>query len=58
VYTGLLVSVSRYMAIIFPVFILLGEKLHSRNAYDSLRAVWFALQIVYFAGWVNHYWIA
>lgn len=58
VYTGLLVSVSRYMAIIFPVFILLGEKLANRNAYDSLRAVWFALQIVYFAGWVNYYWIA
>jgi hypothetical protein len=58
VYTGLLVSLSRYLAIVFPVFILLGEKLENRNAYDSLRAVWFALQIVYFAGWVNHYWIA
>ena len=57
-YTGLLVSVSRYMAIIFPVFILLGEKLKNQNAYDALRAAWFALQIVYFAGWVNYYWIA
>ena len=58
VYTGLLVSVSRYMAIIFPVFILLGEKLKDRRAYDALRAVWFALQVVYFAGFVNYYWIA
>jgi hypothetical protein len=57
-YTGLLVSVSRYMAIIFPVFILLGEKLQNRNAYEALRAAWFALQVVYFAGWVNYYWIA
>jgi len=57
-YTGLLVSVSRYMLIIFPVFILLGEKLKDRNAYDAVRAVWFALQILYFAGWVNYYWIA
>lgn len=57
-YTGLLVSVSRYMAVIFPVFILLGEKLRNRNAYDALRAAWFALQVVYFAGWVNYYWIA
>ncbi len=56
--TGLLVSVSRYMAIIFPVFILLGEKVKDRNAYDAIRAVWFALQIIYFAGWVNYYWIA
>jgi hypothetical protein len=58
VYTGLLVSLSRYLALVFPVFILLGEKLTNRNAYDSLRAAWFALQIVYFAGWVNYYWIA
>jgi hypothetical protein len=57
-YTGLLVSVSRYMAIIFPVFILLGDKITDRNAYDALRATLFALQIVYFAGWVNYYWIA
>jgi hypothetical protein len=58
VYTGLLVSVSRYMLIIFPVFILLGEKLENRNAYDALRAAFFALQVIYFAGWVNFYWIA
>ena len=58
VYTGLLVSVSRYMAIIFPVFILLGEKLKNRNGYTALQAVWFALQVLYFAGWVNYYWIA
>jgi len=57
-YTGLLVSISRYMAIIFPVFILLGGKLKNRNAYIALQVVWFALQIVYFAGWVNYYWIA
>jgi Gpi18-like mannosyltransferase len=58
VYTGLLVSVSRYMVIIFPVFILLGEKLENRNVYDALRAVFFSLQVIYFAGWVNYYWIA
>jgi hypothetical protein len=58
VYTGLLVSVSRYMAIIFPVFILLGGKLENRNGFDALRAAWFALQVVYFAGWVSYYWIA
>ena len=56
--TGLLVSLSRYLAVIFPVFILLGEKLKRVEWYDLLRAGWFALQIVYFAGWVNYYWIA
>ncbi len=58
VFTGLLVSVSRYLAVIFPIFILLGEKLERREAYISLGLVWFALQVVYFAGWVNYYWIA
>lgn len=58
VYTGLLVSVSRYMAVIFPVFLLLGQRLEDRRIYDALRAVWFALQVIYFAGFVNYYWIA
>jgi len=57
-YTGLLVSMSRYLAIIFPVFILLGQKLENRNAYLTIAATCFALQAVYFAGWVNYYWIA
>ncbi|MBI2758849.1 MAG: hypothetical protein HYX49_09245 [Chloroflexi bacterium] len=56
--TGLLVSVSRYLVIIFPVFILLGEKIRNRNWYDFARAGLFAIQIIYFAGWVNYYWIA
>lgn len=58
VYTGLLISVSRYMAVIFPVFILLGEKLEDRRAYGGLQALWFALQVIYFSGFVNYYWIA
>jgi hypothetical protein len=56
--TGLLVSISRYLAVSFPVFILLGEKLKRKELSDLLLAVWFALQIIYFAGWVNYYWIA
>ncbi len=56
--TGLLVSMSRELVVIFPVFILLGEKLKRREGYISLLAIWFTLQIIYFAGWVNYYWIA
>lgn len=56
--TGLLVSLSRYLVVIFPVFILLGNRLRRVEWYEFLRAGWFALQIVYFAGWVNYYWIA
>jgi hypothetical protein len=56
--SGLLVSISRYLVVAFPVFILLGEKIKRREGLDILLAVWFALQIIYFAGWVNYYWIA
>jgi hypothetical protein len=55
--SGLLVSASRYLLLAWPVFIYLGVKLEKSRYYDPLRAVLFTLQIVYFAGWVNYYWI-
>ncbi len=57
-FTGLLVSISRYLLVAFPVFIFLGERLRRREWSDAILAVWFALQVIYFAGWVNYYWIA
>ncbi|HEY9152440.1 MAG TPA: hypothetical protein VIN60_06095, partial [Anaerolineales bacterium] len=56
--TGLLASISRFLLISFPVFIFLGNKLKRREWFDLTTAVFFALQIIYFAGWVNYYWIA
>ena len=56
--SGLLVSASRYLLLAFPVFIYLGARLEQSRWYDPIRAVLFTLQIVYFAGWVNYYWIA
>lgn len=56
--TGLLVSVSRFLAVLFPVFLLLGEKLQGGFNYRALRAGWFALQTIYLAAWVNYFWIA
>jgi hypothetical protein len=56
--TGLLVSISRYLLVSFPIFILLGEKLKRGKWFDLTTAAFFALQIIYFAGWVNYYWIA
>jgi Gpi18-like mannosyltransferase len=55
--SGLLVSVSRYLLLVFPVFILAGEKIKNENMEKAIMAVLFTLQIVYFAGWVNYYWI-
>jgi hypothetical protein len=56
--TGLLVSISRYLLVSFPIFILLGEKLKRGKWFDLTAAAFFALQVIYFAGWVNYYWIA
>lgn len=58
VLTGMLISGTRYIGVVFPVFLLLGQKLENREAYDLLRILWFTLQIVYFAGWALHYWVS
>lgn len=57
--TGLLISVSRFLAVVFPVFLLLGEALAERDELFGLcAALLFTLQVIYFAGWTNYYWIA
>lgn len=56
--TGLLASISRYIVVVFPVYLLLGKELERHdNAYKFLAAIWFTLQVLYFAGWANYYWI-
>lgn len=56
--TGLLTSTARYLAVIFPVYLMLGEKLSNSRWFNLLCALWFALQVLYFAGYANYYWIA
>ena len=56
--TALFVSISRYLAIIFPVFLYLGHILTEERSYRLVCTVSFALQVVYFVGFVNYYWIA
>lgn len=56
--TGMLISGTRYIVVVFPVFLLLGQKLERREPYDLLRILWFTLQILYFAGWAMYYWVA
>ncbi len=55
--TGMLISVQRFMLVVFPVFLYLAAKLKSPANFDLARGLGFALQVVYFAGWVNYYWI-
>jgi len=45
------------MLVVFPAFLLLGSKLKSPGGFELVRGLCFALQVVYFAGWVNYYWI-
>ena len=57
-YSGVLASGTRYMMLVFPVFIFLGQALKNQYTYKALLAFWFTIQIIYFAGWANYYWIA
>lgn len=56
--TGMLISATRFMAAVFPGFLLLGEQEPPRWWYRPLLALWFTLQILYFAAWANFYWVA
>ncbi len=55
--SGLLVSVSRYLLLVFPVYVYAATKLEKPEVYDTVRFIFFALQVTYFTGWVNYYWI-
>lgn len=55
--TGMLISAQRFMLVVFPVFLLLGEKIKNPFAYQLVQALCFALQVIYFTAWVNYYWI-
>lgn len=56
--TGTFFSASRFLVVVFPIFILLAEWLKSGFWRWLILAVFFALQTLYFLGWVNYYWIA
>lgn len=55
---GMLMSVSRFLSCLFPVFLVLGEKLEQHEDLYTLAAgLMFALQVTYFAAWSNWYFI-
>jgi hypothetical protein len=56
--SGMLTGFSRYALLVFPVFLLFGEKLRNQSIFLSAVTISFAMQIVFFVGWVNYYWIA
>ncbi|NPV85941.1 MAG: hypothetical protein HPY45_08035 [Anaerolineae bacterium] len=56
--TGTFFSASRFLVVVFPIFILLAERLERGFWRWLVLAAFFALQTLYFLGWVNYYWIA
>jgi hypothetical protein len=52
-----MVSLSRYIAVLFPVFILLGAINRPRWVYRLLCLLFFTVQILYWVGWQNYYFI-
>lgn len=58
VLTGLVTGGTRYVLAIFPVFLLLGERLENRRWFELVLVLSFTLQILYFAAWANYYFVA
>ncbi|MBI9049899.1 MAG: hypothetical protein JEZ00_10790 [Anaerolineaceae bacterium] len=58
VISGTTVSMTRYIAVAFPAFIALVKAVKKEILIYSVAAIFFAIQIFYFVGWVNYYWLA
>jgi len=56
--TGTFFSAARLIVVIFPVFIMLAQLLRNQSFRQVVVGLFFTLQIIYFLGWVNYYWIA
>ena len=58
VISGTSVSMTRYIVVAFPAFMALVKALKKELLIYSLAVIFFTIQIFYFIGWVNYYWIA
>lgn len=58
VLSGTSVSMTRYIGVAFPAFIALAKSLKREAFIYSLAAIFFAIQIFFFVGWINYYWIS
>jgi hypothetical protein len=58
VISGTSVSMTRYIVVAFPTFMALAKALKKDLLIYSLAVIFFTIQIFYFIGWVNYYWIA
>ena len=57
--TGNLYSMMRYTAVIFPIWMFAADLLKGRQkVFYFICALFSALQVLLFCGWINYYWIA
>ena len=57
--TGNLYSMMRYTMVIFPIWMYAAELMRNRKkVFGFVCAVFLALQVLLFCGWINYYWIA
>jgi len=56
--TGNLFSMTRYTAAIFPIFLFAGHFLSNQKVFTAICGIFIVLQILFFSGWINYYWIA
>ncbi len=56
--SGSFYSMSRYVSVIFPLSLFLAEKIRSKALFWGLCLLFWTLQTMLYAGWVNYYWIA
>ena len=56
--SGTTISMTRFIAVAFPSFMAIIKLLKREIIIYSAAALFFALQIIYFIGWANYYWIS
>ena len=55
--TGSWVSLSRFMMVLFPIFVFLAWLARKREIYLLILVISIALQVMYFIGWTSYYFI-
>ncbi|MCE1253451.1 MAG: hypothetical protein LWX83_07870, partial [Anaerolineae bacterium] len=53
-----LASMSRFMLVNFPLFVMASLLIKRKNLFTFLLILFYTLQIFYWIGWQNYYWIA
>ncbi len=55
--SGVLLSLSRYVSVIFPVWIYAAGRIKNKKIFYGLCALMILFQTIFFIGWVRFYWV-